>query len=340
VTTNRITYQSQFLFISSGETSDILPVARTQSCDIDSSLDYSFDKQISDGQYESQLSDISINFNTKQFLSNFNFLNLLGIIQSSGTGYFPLFEENNKLNEYRHFYLYNNYDGKDVSNNIYETGCTTYLSENVLNKFNLDISLGNPIFTEFSFDCLNFGAELSASDNILEMSNGNTFTYTLPASSNYDTYITAFTPGSIKISLPESDVSVDFQQMHIQSVRLDSSIARTKEFEIGSQLPTQREVQYPVETSLQISSIIKQNIAENLKNKFNSIELNNFIIDFYDGCSEVKCVSLKCENGKLESFKISSATDGNGSKIDLRWKFTLGPSEIDNKSKISFAFLA
>lgn len=333
---NRITYQSCFLYLNSGTSSDIIPVARTQSSDVNLNMEYAYDEEIDNAQYDCQISNIETSFSTRQIFSNFNFLNLVGITNGLGTGYYPILEDMDNLDNYRNFYLWESYNGNNVINNDLNSGVISYFSECLLNKFSLEISLGNPIYTEFTFDSLNYGLELSSQNNTLYLSDGNSFSYSLPNASGYYNNITAFLPGNISLIIPTSGAGIDFNEMHIQSISLNLSIERSREFEIASKAPTQRFAQYPIATSLKISAIVKKHTSENIYNKFNSFSHDNFIIDFYD-CNE-KYVSMKCENGKLIS-KSSSVNIEDAEKIDLEWIFNLGESNIEHPAKISFAFL-
>jgi hypothetical protein len=145
--------------------------------------------------------------------------------------------------------------------------------------------------------------------------------------------ITALRPGDVTLDLEDIDgvslVKLDGANgAHIQSASISLPLSRTPIDRLGSKFPFAREVDFPVNATMNISAIVAEAQSANLADLLNSgVERASILVNDTSGTPAIKYEMLGL---KVDSQSFSSSI-GSNKTVDITFSTQIGgPNDTDN----------
>ena len=208
-----------------------------------------------------------------------------------------------------------------------------------LSNYSVDMAVGSIPTVSVSMEGANVRSDTTAAaidSPAIDQSAGTSMagTVSLPDPSTGVSAIAALRPGDITLSLTNFDgdtvaeVNDSAGDAHVQSVSISVPLSRSPISRLGSRFPFAREVDFPVSVSMSVSAIMNETVAYNL-------------VDKLDASPKAATVTLKNKDGdqtviwtlsgaKVDSESISSSI-GSNKTVDITLSTQVGgPKDITN----------
>ena len=360
---NRVIYQSEALYVSSGISSTTsgqhAQLERVQSAN------YNFSISRQDINQYGQLARIdsivleppTVGLDFTYYLTDGFNERALGFYVQTGTaaqGNFPSGHMTNQSGQ--NFYITTVAEGVDATGVV--TSGAAGLSSSIgignafLTNYSLELAVGSlPTVsvsmeasninsdTAFSFTGVGFtGAISGVSSPAINPTDGTTLGLTAilkPANTGASS-ISALRPGDITININSfesgviSDLTGSSEAIHIQSASLAIPLSRTALQRLGTKFAYARAVDFPVKATLSVSAILNETSANDLSNIINDSSSKDIFLTLKgpDGTSNRMIWTLK--GCKLDSESFSSSIGSNKS-VELSFSTQIGgPNDLVN----------
>ena len=355
---NRVIYQSEALFVSSGVNStsraDHMQLRRVQSAN------YSFNVTRTDLNQFGQLSRIdslileapTVSADVSYFLGNgfneeaLNFANSnlnVGFVSGQITS-----------SSGQNLYIMTSDDGKDANFSTGEFGAIG-IGNAFVTDYSLEASVGSFPTVTVSFE----GSNINASTSVSGTKDGFSGTFSgaginpisgtpladqvagqgiqiRPADPATDEGVpTALRPSDLFLDLQNADGDTisdihDTDGAHVQSVSLSIPLSRTPIEKLGTRFPFARTVDFPITPTLSVSAIVNETQERSLTNIIDSDDfISSATITIKDSAGANAAV-YKLTNLKLDSESFSSSV-GPNKTVDLTFSVSVGgPDDLEN----------
>jgi hypothetical protein len=360
---NRVIYQSEALYVSSGLSS----TASGQHAQLErvQSANYNFSISRQDINQYGQLARIdsivleppTVGLDFTYYLTDgFNERALGFYVQtgSLGQGNFPSGHMQNQSGQ--NFYITTVAEGSDAtgiaSSGVGGLSSTIGVGNAFLSNYSLELAVGSlPTVsvsmeasninsdTAFAFTGVGFtGAISGVSSPAISPENGTSLGLiaVLKPANTGASLISALRPGDITIDISAfdtgviSDLSGSSEAIHIQSASLAIPLSRTALQRLGSKFAYARAVDFPVKATLSVSAILNETSAVDLSNIINDSTKKSITLTLKgpDGTTNRMIWTLKGCTLDSESF---SSSIGSNKSVELSFSTQIGgPNDLVN----------
>lgn len=356
---NRVIYQSDALFVSSGVNStaanEHVQLRRVQSAN------YSFNITRQDVNQFGQLARLeaiilespTVSFDMSYYLGDgyneqaLNFKNDTALSAGFISGQISSTSGNN-------FYILTAAEGVDAN---FETTRNDYSTIGIGNAFLTDYSLEASVGSIPTVSCSFEGTNMNATAGVSGFAGGFTGISGVGIDPEVGTVLTeqaqgivlpaasegtganipsALRPGDITLSFTNADgdafVDIDGDTdgaAHVQSISLSIPLGRTPIDRLGSKFSFARVVDFPITPTLSVSAIVSDTETRALTNIINNDDfINDLQITFKDSDNNTPRASYKMTKLKLDSQSFSSSI-GPNKTVDLTFSLSIGGPDDD-----------
>ena len=358
---NRVIYQSEALYVSSGISSTTsgqhAQLERVQSAN------YNFTINRQDINQYGQLSRIdsivleppTVGLDFTYYLTDGFNERALGFYVATGTqgnGNFPSGHMTSQSGQ--NFYITTVAEGADATG---ITGLSSVIGVGnaFLSNYSLELAVGALPTVSVSMEASNInsdttfvgtGGGISGIESpAINPANGVSYAYTtvLKPANTGASAISALRPGDITIDISSfdgtdiSDLSGTAEAIHIQSASLDLPLSRTPLQRLGTKFAYARAVDFPVKATLSVSAILNEVTATNLSTIINDSVRKDISITLKgpDGTTNRMIWTLKGCTLDSESF---SSSIGSNKSVELSFSTQIGgPNDTVNGIFVSGA---
>jgi hypothetical protein len=364
---NRVIYQSEALYVSSGHNStgifDHAQLNRVQSAN------YNFSIARQDINQYGQLSRIdtlvmdppTVNFDLSYYLTDgFNERALGFLVQNASSATSGNFASGHMTaSSGKNLYILTNAEGFDAVRNTGNSATSVIGVGNAfLSNYSLELAVGSLPTVSVSFEGANINANSSISYNTGYAINGlvatgwsgvvipsiNTInganlslTGALPFASTNSSgqTLTALRPGDIVMDISAfqpsgiASLATTADGVHIQSASLSLPLSRSPLQRLGSKFPFARTVNFPVKATLSVKAIVNEISAVNLADIIKTTNEKDISITLKQEDGSTDAIKIFLRGCTLDSESFSSSIGSNKS-VDLTFSTQIGgPRDLD-----------
>lgn len=365
---NRVIYQSEALFVSSGHNStgifDHAQLNRVQSAN------YNFSIARQDINQYGQLSRIdtlvmdppTVNFDLSYYLTDgFNERALGFLVQNASSATSGNFASGHMTSSSgKNLYILTNAEGFDAVRNTGNSATSVIGVGNAyLSNYSLELAVGSLPTVSVSFEGANINANSSISSSngytinsgvaatgwsgvvipsINTINGANLFlTGALPLAytNSSGQTLTALRPGDIVMDISAfqpsgiASLATTADGVHIQSASLSLPLSRSPLQRLGSKFPFARTVNFPVKATLSVKAIVNEISSVNLADIIKSTSEKDISITLKQEDGSTDAIKIFLRGCTLDSESFSSSIGSNKS-VDLTFSTQIGgPRDLD-----------
>jgi hypothetical protein len=358
---NRVIYQSEALYVSSGlnatTTGGHAQLERVQSAN------YNFSISRQDINQYGQLSRIdsivleppTVGLDFTYYLTDGFNERALGFYVATGTqgsGNFP--SGHMVSSSGQNFYITTVAEGIDATG-VTGVGSVIGVGNAFLSNYSLDLAVGSLPTVSVSMEASNINSDTGFSGSsstingiaspAINPTDGTSFNTDVAlkiANTGYS-QISALRPGDVTINITAfngtgiSDLGPDTEAIHIQSASLAIPLSRTPLQRLGTKFAYARSVDFPVKATLSVKGIVNEVVGTNLANILNDANRKDITLTLKgpDGSTNRMIWTLKGCTLDSESF---SSSIGSNKSVDLTFSTQIGgPNDTTNGVFVSGA---
>lgn len=282
-----------------------------------------------------------INATFEYLVNDFSNEKLLGFTISSGSLAGAISGILTKVSDDRNLFLTVNNEGYDVLDYpLSQTDVVIGLGNAFISQYTHSAQVGDFPKTSVTFDCLNTRVYSNSTGQPIPAIfpsdgtsvSGNYFSLPVATQSSGGNTINAnplsqsvLRPGDIQFNLGTSEILADFTpaDLAVQSYSLSFNLNRQDLLKLGSRFSYSKEINFPVEATLNVNLITRELISGNLVDVINNNTTYNPSISIYrPGTTTTQCW-YQLAGAKLQSMKFNSSI-GSNSTIDVTFQGQIG----------------
>jgi hypothetical protein len=362
---NRVIYQSEALYVSSG----LLSTGTSQHVQLDrvQSANYNFSISRQDINQYGELARIdsitleppTVSLDFSYYLTDGSNERALGFYVKTGSateGNFP--SGHMTTTSGRNFFIVTSAEGDDLN---YSTASGQIKSvigigNGFLSDYTLDVAVGSLPTVSVTIE----GANIAASGSFIASGAGYTGITGQNPSVNPEngiansgtgvllptgktnlgnSLISALRPGDVTLEFGAitgdgsgviSDLATNSNGIHIQSASLSIPLSRSPLQRLGSRFPFARAVDFPVTSTLTVNAILNEVTAENLSNTLNNNTTTDITLTIKKPGSTQIAMIYVLKKARLDSESFSSSI-GSNKTVDLTFSTQIGgPNDVTN----------
>lgn len=336
---NRVIYQSEALYV--GTDASLLAAANNNQIERTQSANFSYTINRQDINQFGELARIdsvildppTVSTDFSYYLTDgFNELALGFYVQTGGVTQTAQFASGHLIGSSgRNVYIVTGPEGKDLNGDgaLADTDKVIGIGNCYLSDYSLDLSVGSIPTVSVTMEGANVRADNTASNienPAIDQAAGTPRTgiVVLPNPVSGSSSISALRPGDVTVSLSNFEGNTivdladgaDLDAAHVQSVSLNVPLSRSPLQRLGSRFPYAREVDFPVDITLNVSALVNETtafqLADKLQQDFNSATIT---IKKPDGGGATGVI-YTLSGAKVDSESFSSSI-GSNQTVDL-----------------------
>jgi hypothetical protein len=362
---NRVIYQSEALYVSSG----LLSTGTSQHVQLDrvQSANYNFSISRQDINQYGELARIdsitleppTVSLDFSYYLTDGSNERALGFFVQTGSatsGNFP--SGHMTTNSGRNFFIVTSAEGDDLN---YSTASGQIKSvigigNGFLSDYTLDVAVGSLPTVSVTIE----GANIAASGSFIAtgvgytgitgqnpsvnpengIANSGTGVLLPTGKTNLgNSTISALRPGDVTLTFGGitgdgsgviADLATNSNGIHIQSASLSVPLSRSPLQRLGSRFPFARAVDFPVTSTLTVNAILNEVTAENLSTTLNNNTTTDITLTIKKPGSTETAMIYVLKKARLDSESFSSSI-GSNKTVDLTFSTQIGgPNDVTN----------
>jgi hypothetical protein len=362
---NRVIYQSEALYVSSG----LLSTGTSQHVQLDrvQSANYNFSISRQDINQYGELARIdsitleppTVSLDFSYYLTDGTNERALGFFVQTGSatsGNFP--SGHMTTNSGRNFFIVTSAEGDDLN---YSTASGQIKSvigigNGFLSDYTLDVAVGSLPTVSVTIE----GANIAASGSFIAtgvgytgitgqnpsvnpengIANSGTGVLLPTGKTNLgNSTISALRPGDVTLTFGGitgdgsgviADLATNSNGIHIQSASLSIPLSRSPLQRLGSRFPFARAVDFPVTSTLTVNAILNEVTAENLSTTLNNNTTTDITLTIKRPGSTETAMIYVLKKARLDSESFSSSI-GSNKTVDLTFSTQIGgPNDVTN----------
>ena len=362
---NRVIYQSEALYVSSG----LLSTGTSQHVQLDrvQSANYNFSISRQDINQYGELARIdsitleppTVSLDFSYYLTDGSNERALGFFVQTGSatsGNFP--SGHMTTNSGRNFFIVTSAEGDDLN---YSTASGQIKSvigigNGFLSDYTLDVAVGSLPTVSVTIE----GANIAASGSFISsgvgytgitgqnpsvnpengIANSGTGVLLPTGKTNLgNSTISALRPGDVTLTFGGitgdgsgviADLATNSNGIHIQSASLSVPLSRSPLQRLGSRFPFARAVDFPVTSTLTVNAILNEVTAENLSTTLNNNTTTDITLTIKKPGSTETAMIYVLKKARLDSESFSSSI-GSNKTVDLTFSTQIGgPNDVTN----------
>jgi hypothetical protein len=363
---NRVIYQSEALYVSSG----LLSSGTSQHVQLDrvQSANYNFSISRQDINQYGELARIdsitleppTVSLDFSYYLTDGTNERALGfyVQNASGTGSGNFPSGHMTTTSGKNFFIVTSSEGDDLnySTTSGQVKSVIGIGNGFISDYTLDVAVGSLPTVSVTIE----GANIAASGSFIAtgvgytgitgqnpsinpengVANSGTGVLLPTGRTNLNTSsISALRPGDVTLTFGDitgdgsgviADLNSNANGIHIQSASLSVPLSRSPLQRLGSRFPFARAVDFPVTSTLTVNGILNEVTAENLSNTLNSNVTTDITLTIKKPGSTETAMIYVLKKARLDSESFSSSI-GSNKTVDLTFSTQIGgPNDITN----------
>jgi hypothetical protein len=363
---NRVIYQSEALYVSSG----LLSSGTSQHVQLDrvQSANYNFSISRQDINQYGELARIdsitleppTVSLDFSYYLTDGTNERALGFYvqnpSGTGSGNFP--SGHMTTTSGRNFFIVTSSEGDDLnySTTSGQIKSVIGIGNGFISDYTLDVAVGSLPTVSVTIE----GANIAASGSFIAtgvgytgitgqnpsinpengVANSGTGVLLPIGKTNLNTSsISALRPGDVTLTFGAitgdgsgviSDLAANSNGIHIQSASLSVPLSRSPLQRLGSRFPFARAVDFPVTSTLTVNAILNEVTAENLSTTLNNNTATDITLTIKKPGSTDTAMIYVLKKARLDSESFSSSI-GSNKTVDLTFSTQIGgPNDVNN----------
>jgi hypothetical protein len=362
---NRVIYQSEALYVSSG----LLSTGTSQHVQLDrvQSANYNFSISRQDINQYGELARIdsitleppTVSLDFSYYLTDGTNERALGFFVQTGSATSGNFSSGHMTTTSgRNFFIVTSSEGDDLnySTTSGQIKSVIGIGNGFVSDYTLDVAVGSLPTVSVTIE----GANISASGSFIAtgvgytgitgqnpsvnpengLSNSGTGVLLPTGKTNLgNSLISALRPGDVTLTFGSitgdgsgviSDLAANSNGIHIQSASLSIPLSRSPLQRLGSRFPFARAVDFPVTSTLTVNAILNEVTAENLSTTLNNNTTTDITLTIKKpGATETAMIYV-LKKARLDSESFSSSI-GSNKTVDLTFSTQIGgPNDTGN----------